>query len=244
MAKFEEQGNFRLPKVEMHTDKILHKNLKEPLSSIKSGSMIVISGAAGSGKSSALVNMFILGKCSKTGKKMSLKECFDNIFIVSPSMGSFKSNIFDSIEENYKYDDLLEFLETYREIINPEEEETCVILDDVGSQIRKKDTMHKFNKLIHNRRHQKLTIFVIIQNLTMIPPAVRDSVNILIFFKPKSLAEKNYVFELTGLAKKFFDEFFEAMFKQKYDCVLVDMTLTRSNNFEFYRNIFNRIKIN
>lgn len=246
MASFQysQRGDFKLPKVPMTTDRQLSKNLKEPLSSIKSGTHIVIAGSAGSGKTSSLVNMFILGKCKKTGKKMSLKGCFDNIFVVSPSMGSFKNNVFKDIDENYRYDNLLEFLDNYREIIDQDEEETCVILDDVGSQIRTKEVLAKFNRMIHNRRHQRLTIFTIVQNLGMMVPAIRDSINVLIVFKPKSIREKEIVYDLTNLPKKYFEEFFQAMFKERYDCILVDMTQTNSNDFLFYRNIFNRITFN
>jgi hypothetical protein len=241
---FKQEGNFKLPKVPMNTDKQLHKNLKEPLSSIQSGRLILIAGSAGSGKTSALVNMFIMPPCEKTKQKMSLKGCFDNIFVVSPSMGSFKKNVFKDVSEEYCFDDLLEFLDNYREIIDQDEEETAVILDDVGSQIRTKEVLAKFNKMIHNRRHQRLTLFVIVQTIGMVVPAIRDSVNILIVFKPKSIREKELIYDLTSLPKKYMEEFFQAMFKNRYDCLLVDMTQSNSNDFQFYKNIFNKISFN
>ena len=241
---FSQQGNFKLPKIPMNTDNQLHKNLKEPLSSITSGRLILIAGSAGSGKTSALVNMFIMGKCKQSNKKMSLKGCFDNIFVVSPSMGSFKNNVFKDVQEEYCFDNLLEFLDEYREIIDQDEEETAVILDDVGSQIRTKEVLAKFNKMIHNRRHQRLTIFCIVQNLGMVVPAIRDSINILVVFKPKSMREKELIYDLTSLPKKYMEEFFQAMFKNRYDCLLVDMTQTNSNDFLFYKNIFNKITFN
>jgi len=241
---FTQQGDFKLPKVPMNTDKELHKNLKEPLNSIKSGRLILIAGSSGSGKSSALVNMFIMAPCKQTKQKMSLKGCFDNIFVVSPSMGSFKKNVFKDVQEEYCFDNLLEFLDNYREIINSDEEETAIILDDVGSQIRTKEVLNKFNKMIHNRRHQRLVLFVIVQTIGMVVPAIRDSVNILVVFKPKSIREKELIYDLTSLPKKHMEEFFNAMFNQRYDCLLIDMTQTNSNDFLFYRNIFNKITFN
>jgi hypothetical protein len=241
---FKQEGNFKLPKVPMNTDKILHKNLKEPLSSIRSGRLILIAGSAGSGKTSSLVNMFIMPPCKETKQKMSLKGCFSNIFVVSPSMGSFKKNVFKDVDDEYCFDNLLEFLDNYREIIDQDEEETAIILDDVGSQIRTKEVLAKFNKMIHNRRHQRLTIFCIVQNLGMVVPAIRDSINILIVFKPKSIREKELIYDLTNLPKKHMEEFFQAMFNERYDCLLVDMTQTNSNDFLFYKNIFNKITFN
>ncbi len=241
---FKQEGKFTLPKIQMNADKQLHKNLKEPLNSITSGRLILIAGSAGSGKTSALVNMFIMTPCKQTKKKMSLKGCFDNIFVVSPSMGSFKKNVFKDVSEEYCFDNLLEFLDNYREIIDQDEEETAVILDDVGSQIRTKEVLAKFNNLVHNRRHRRLTIFCIVQNLGMVVPAIRDSINILIVFKPKSIREKELIYDLTSLPKKHMEEFFEKMFGERYDCLLIDMTQTSSNDFLFYKNIFNRITFN
>jgi len=244
MAEFICEGNYKLPKLKMKTDKTLHKNLKSPLSSIVSGSMVVISGAAGSGKSSALINIFTHKKCPSTGKKMNLKGCFDNIFIVSPSMDSFSHNVFESLEEQFKYEDLLDFLDNFKNLIKPKDgEQTAIILDDVGSQIRNREVKNAFNHMVHNRRHQNLTLFVIVQNLTMIPPAVRDSMNVLIAFKPKTITEQEYIFQLTGLSKKWFDQFFKKTYQERYDCCWVDMSLSRSNDFELYRNIYNRLKL-
>lgn len=241
--QFVESGDYRQPKVPMTTDNELHPNLKRPLSSIRSGSLITICGASGSGKSSTLINMFISGRCPETKQKRNLKKCFDNIFVVSPSMSSFKHNIFETLIEDYRYESIVDFLETYREKIDPETEETCIILDDVGAQLRSKESQANFQKLIHNRRHQHLTIFVVVQNLCMLSPAVRDSMNMLICFKPKTWLEKEKVYELTGLPKKYMDQFFNSVYKKRYDCVLVDMSLKNSDNFEFYRNIYNKITI-
>lgn len=238
---FTQQGDFKLPKVPMNTDKELHKNLKEPLNSIKSGRLILIAGSAGSGKTSALINLFVMASCKQTKKKMSLKGCFDNIFVVSPSMGSFKNNVFKDISEEYCFDDLLDFLDNYREIIDHNEEETCIILDDVGGQIRTKEVLKKFNKMIHNRRHQHLTIICLVQSMTMVVPEVRNSVNIIICFNPKTEPEQKLIYELTKQPKKHMEAFFNAMFNQRYDCLLIDMTQTNSNDFLFYKNIFNRI---
>jgi ABC-type cobalamin/Fe3+-siderophores transport system ATPase subunit len=243
MASFHVEGDFKLPKVPMTTDNELANNLAKPLSSIRSGSMVVICGAAGSGKSSALINIFIMHRCPKTKQKRNLKKCFHNIFVVSPSMSSFKNNIFEHLIENYRFDNLVDFLDQYEDMIDTDEEETAIIFDDVGAQLRSKDAYARFQKLIHNRRHKHLTIFVLVQNLTMLAPAVRDSMNMLICFKPKTWQEKERVYELAGLPKKHMDDFFTTVFKQKFDSVLVDMSLKNSNDFMFYRNIFNPIHI-
>ena len=243
MAIFSQSGNYKPKKVPMKTDSELHNKLKPPLSSIKSGCFVCICGSAGSGKSSILINLFKKLRCEQTGLKMGLNKCFDHIFIVSPSMNSFNKNIFENIGDEYKFDNLLEFLDNYREVMQGDDNETCIIFDDIGSQIRTKECLNKFNKLIHNRRHQHLTIFMLVQNLSMVVPAIRDSINILISFKPKSIEEKELIFSLSGLPKKDMNEFYKFFFKEKHDSLLIDMTLITSDDYVFYRNIFNEVKI-
>ncbi len=241
-SRFTINGNSTLPKVPMSTDNELHPNLKPPLDSITSGKLVVISGAAGSGKSSILLNLFLLPKCKKTKKKCNFKACFDAVFVVSPSMGSFRTNIFESIPDEYKFDNLLDFLDSYRDMVEPDSE-VCIILDDVGSQIRTKEVLHKFSHLVQNRRHQHLTIFCLVQTVGMLNPAMRDSMNMLITFKPKTFREKELIFELTGLPKKHMEDFYSSCYVNKHDSVLVDMTLRRSNDYQFYRNLFDPITI-
>jgi len=242
MAKLICEGNFRFPKIPMKTDKKLHNNLLEPLSSIISGTCICISGASGSGKSNVLINLFTHKRCEITKKKRNLRNCFDNIVIVSPSMKSFNNDIFEDIEEKYKFTNLRDFLDSYAELLDLEGQ-TAVILDDVGSQIRKNSNIGDFSHMIHNRRHLNLSLFILVQNITMLHPSCRDSLNILIAFKCKSQQEKEYIFQLTGLQKKFFDNFYSLAFQQRHDCVFCDLTQSRSDDFEFYRNVFNKITI-
>ena len=78
----------------------------------------------------------------------------------------------------------------------------------------------------------------------MIPPAIRDSINMLICFKPKTLVERELIYDYTGLHKKYMIPFYKYMFQAKHDSMLIDMTLNNSSDYEFYRNIFNKITFN
>ena len=226
----------------MKTDCVLHDKLKKPLNSIKSGVLIGICGAAGSGKSCLVINL--LTKKKENKEKMGLYKCFNEIFIVSPSMKSFNNDIFESVDATFKYDNLLDFLNNYEEQLIEEDDEYLIIFDDIGSQIRTQQCMVAFNKLIHNRRHKHMTIILLVQNLTMIPPAIRDSINMLICFKPKTLVERELIYDYTGLHKKYLIPFYKYMFQEKHDSMLIDMTLNHSSDYEFYRNIFNKITFN
>lgn len=247
-SKFKTRGNFKHKNVSLRCDAPLHKNLKMPLSSVKSGTFIICSGAAGSGKTVMLCNLFNYHKDPETKQKRDLKGCFHNLYIVSPSMSSFKDdNIFNQIPEEYKYKTLEDFLDNYTDgIEDEEEEESCVIFDDIGNQIRRKENLTRFNEFIDNRRqvnNGRFVVILLLQSLIQIPPSVRGSVNIIIAFKPKAKNERELLYDLTGMDRKYMLEFYNETFQEKADSCCVDLTLNDANDYLFYRNLFNPIDI-
>ena len=243
MATYKQHGSFKLPKIPVKTDQLLHCNQRAPLNSIVSGSALLIAGAPRSGKSNLMANLFKM-KNPKGEKKMNLKDCFDNIFIVSPSLTSFQTNLFEDLEEEYKYDSLIEFLDNYLEIIDKDEEKTCVVLDDIGTETRTPDTLKRFHKMLVNRAHENLTIILLVQDLIMIDRNMRKAFSMFIFFDPITQAEKEHVYSIIGLRKKTMESFFEFFFQERFDSCLVDMSRIHSNKFVFYRNMFNKVDIN
>lgn len=244
MAQFNVKGDFKHKKVQMNCDQVLHPKLMKPLSSIRSGSLIVIAGSSGSGKTNMLCNLFNCHKDPVTGEKRDLMMCFHNIFIVSPSMNSFtKGNKFDSLPDSHKYEDLHNFMENFEDGIEDETDQNVVIFDDIGNEIRTKQNLTAFKSFIDNRRHAKMTVILLLQSLVQIPPAIRASVNMIIAFKPKSVNEKEMLFDLTGLHRKNLFNFYRQLFTEKYDSVCVDLTLTNSPNYVFYKNLFNEVEI-
>ncbi len=244
MASFEICGNFKHDKVQMDCDQQLKKNMQKPLSSIRSGSFIVIAGSAGSGKTNMLCNMFNCKKCPTSGKKRDLMKCFHNIMIVSPSLKSFvKGNELSMLPDSHKFEDLNTFLDDYDELIEDSEDQNCVIFDDIGNSIRTQKNLTKFKAFVDNRRHEHMTIILLLQSLVQIPPPIRASVNLITSFLPKTLNEKELLFEYTGLHKRNMHKFYKEIFTDKYDSVTIDLTLTDSPNFLFYKNMFNPILI-
>lgn len=260
MANFIVHGDFKHAAIEMNADRELHPNLRAPLSSVKSGGLIIITGASGSGKSNMLFRLFDQAPDIKTGKKQDLLTCFHDIMIVSPSMKTLgkKKHKLNLVPENCRFKTLIEFLDGHENVLSEanqldeereEDEEipeydNLVILDDIGNEIRTPANLNRFKQFIDNRRHDPaFTIILLLQSMMQIPPALRGSINLLIAYKPKEINEMEKIFELTCLPRKAMTKFFETVYSSKFDSLAVDLTLKDSSNYLFYKNLFNPIEV-
>ena len=265
--KENKNDNFNVGHIKMNCDNELCNNFCPPLDTFKSGFCLNINGYSGSGKTNLLVNLFSMK--NKKGKKCSFKGCFHRIFFVSPSMHTIKNNIFDDIPSNYKFSNLNDFLMNYEQILDEsykdeykddqyvpfdKEEndkkkkkdevplETCVIFDDIGNEIRMNNNEKLFSALVANRRHHHISIINLTQRMMQISPSIRSNLSHLISFKPKSIQEEEVIYEFTKLPKKHLREFFNYIFKEKFDFMLNDMSLNKSNDFKIYKK-FNEVEI-
>lgn len=267
MMKFKEKQNkhFDIKHIKMNADNQLSKNFAEPFDSFISGFCMNINGYSGSGKSNLLQNLFKMK--DKNGKKCSFKGCFHKIFYVCPSQGSVKNNVFSELPENYKFTKLNDFLVNYVDILKGDDDEhfaeTCdhekernelskpkkekppcevlVICDDVGTEIRLGENEKLFNKMVANRRHNHVSIINITQRMMQIPPSIRSNLTHLISFKPKSLQEEDIIYDFTKLPKKHLREFYNMVFRENHDFLLIDMSLIKKNDFRLFRN-FNELE--
>ena len=69
------------------------------LSTFRSGFYLLINGASGSGKTTLMHNM--LASRSKDNRRRSFKKCFERVIVVSPSLKTLESKIFDGLR--YKF---------------------------------------------------------------------------------------------------------------------------------------------
>lgn len=168
----------------------------DPLDLSKNGSLIVILGPSGTGKSHMV--KYLISKWYE-------KNLFDYYYIMSGS--SFSGNI-DYIDEQYQTDFSAKKLEKFIEIskkMSKDDKKGCLILDDVGGarNIFEKDSIVK---LWSNFRHHKLTIVFACQYASQIPPVLRINVFIYIVFDQKmNKASLKYLKEAVciGEEKKF-----------------------------------------
>lgn len=171
-----------LKKNEMTCDKPLHKKLDnyEVLKFMNCHSTNLLIGKPKSGKTSLLISLF--------GSPSALKKCFHNIFLFMPtaSQKSMKDDIFESIPEEQKFNELNEenlffvrgFLEAEEKCFN-----NCIILDDMGAFLKNADNMRALKELVMNRRHLRLSIFFLTQTYYSVPREIRKLFSNLFVFR-------------------------------------------------------------
>ncbi len=147
-----------LSKTHMVCDMDLHKKLNkyELTRFLNKHSANLLVGRAGSGKTSLLFSMF---KSPDIFKKV-----FHNIFLFQPfaSASSVQNNIFDSIPDEQKFDDLTEeSLGGVMDIVRNEDKKfnNAIIIDDMTSKLKDKDVEKLLKELIFNRRHYRTSVF-------------------------------------------------------------------------------------
>ena len=154
-------------------------------------------GKPGSGKTSLLIS-FLSGK----GKSKVLRKVYNNILLVMPtsSIKSMKKNIFKDHDPEKMYNQL--DYETINEIKNKldiyaeDDENTLIIMDDVGAELKNVEIQKVLRQIIYNRRHLKCSIIMLCQSYLSIPREIRKLVNNIIMFKPSKVEFENFIHEL------------------------------------------------
>jgi ABC-type dipeptide/oligopeptide/nickel transport system ATPase component len=212
-------------------DKILDKSIPTPLPNY-SGFCMVIAGSSGSGKTTFLYS--IMTKNKKNGVRQSYKKVFNNIYVISPTIGngSMKNDPFDKLAEDKKHKaltaDLLNELEEKLEDNKKNDKHSLIIFDDVGSQLRKSAQVEKkLVQLVQNRRHLYCSMIFLVQRFRDIPTGVRNNLSHLITFKPKNRMEREAIVrELFTFDAKTSEKLMDYVFENKdqYSFLFVDMS--------------------
>jgi hypothetical protein len=127
-------------------------------------------GKPGSGKTSLLIS-FLTAKASNK----VYRKCFDNILLVMPShsRNSLKDNIFEHHPEEKMYNELNteSITDIYQKLTSysDENENTLLILDDVGASLKDNTILKTLKTIIYNRRHLKCKIVMLIQSYKSSP---------------------------------------------------------------------------
>jgi energy-coupling factor transporter ATP-binding protein EcfA2 len=242
-----ENKELQVNRVDMSCDKCIKDNkgkkIIEPL--MATSHFYIISGASGSGKTNLLINLLKSNKQTKDKKtKLSYRKMFDKVIFVSPSAHTIKDSPLEKIADDQKFLELNEEVFDLVDNISDEAVEDNVhnllILDDVSSQLRGANEK-PLNQIIKNRRHKNLSIWVVGHKVTDLSPALRSNASMLFLFKPKTNKEIAAIQEEYMLMpKKQADEIMNAAYKTRYDFLLIDTSLRKNADFEFFRN-FNKL---
>lgn len=198
-----------------------HLNKYEMLSHLNCFGFTGIIGKPGSGKTSLLVS-FLTGKKDKK----VFRKVFDHILIVMPSSSrsSIKKNPFEKHTPDKMYEDLdfdtINTIYDRLKLSSAENEKTLLILDDVGASLKNTELQKLFRKIIYNRRHLKVHVFVLLQSYLSVPKEIRKIFTNLIMFKPSKVEFQNL-----------FDELFET--KKDLAIDIMNMTYDIAHQYLF-----------
>jgi hypothetical protein len=232
--KFTETKNDKLEikKIPMNTDWAIDGCEIPELKT--AGFFWVVSGAAGSGKSTYLFNLL-------TNKNAMFRK-FDRVYIISPSVHTLPDNIKNKLPEerlfNVYDEETLEFiLKDAEDYANAEEEEEEVekrdkvkcllILDDCVAQIKKQSNALK--KFIYNRRHTPhngcFSVIMTTQKYNNIPLDFRTNATHLTFFKPSNKKELQTIFEdvISSVDSQTFNEMTNHFLRNRNDNIYVSI---------------------
>ena len=184
---------------------------------------LLISGKAGSGKTSLILNLLC-----KRGKNYNRK--FDKVFIFSPSLITMKNDPFSEIPDEQKFQELdEEILQAVLDDIANTGEKILLIMDDVVNDITKnKDLQRLMNKILMNRRHLagengSVSVIITSQVYNKIPPPIRKQASQIVLYHTKNRKEIDNLFdELILIPKKEFYEILKYVFQKKHDFMYLD----------------------
>lgn len=197
------------------------KNVCRPFPDV--ASYMVFCGKSRSGKSSLLTSLLL--------DKNMYKRAFHNVLIVIP-LHSFtsmaeKDNPFAELDESKVFHDL--DLDTLERILSQiegyadQEEDTLLIIDDFAAELKDRKILRLLNKMINNRRHERLSIWMSVQTYKSIPLSNRKTINYLVLFKPSNMAEQKAVWEeLTLIPREKFDEICDHVFDRPHEYLVID----------------------
>jgi len=230
--------------IETGVDGDLINNLHPAL--INKHNISVFVGKSKSGKSNLMVNLLSKGK--KDGVRQSYKKVYHDIIIVSPSLKSFKNNIFEDIDEEKKFEvlnnDTLQFIDDFTSMNAEIDRNTLVVLDDVGSSLRLPGNEKFLALQTQKHRHRRTSFFIIVQKYRDLPTTIRANLSALYLFRPISLKELDAIYEeLLPFNKKQLIPFINWVFDKKYNFLFIDMSLEKSNQPIYYKN-FKKIIFN
>jgi hypothetical protein len=242
--EFHQEKNKRLKIMNTanNLDKQLCDDLPSPLPNY-SGFNFVISGASGSGKTTLMTSMMSARK--KNGIRQSYRKVFDKILICSPTLGQGKSAKQDPFydvpgDRKWKVFNLEVMNEIYAtvEANRDNDEHSILILDDIGSQLRKSAGAEKhLVSLLQNRRHVFTSVFVLVQRFRDLPPGLRANMSHFVTFRPKNMLEEEAICsELLPFKKHCWRQIMDYVFDNddKFSFLMVDMSLKETNQYLYF----------
>ena len=215
--KIEERDmfEFKLKKSKQTIDDVLDV----PAPFMPKCSVIAIAGAMGSGKSSML-NSLMSGK----GKAKVYRGIFSKVHYVTPEavFGSEMDHAFKDHPPERIYHDLApatmdKIIEQLIEV-KEDGENSAVIIDDMGEELKDKSVQKRLQTLIFKHRHYKTQIFLTMINLKLLPKQLRTLIDCYIIYRPRSIIEiQSLNDDVFNLAKDDLKQLLDYVFDKPYN---------------------------
>ncbi len=209
----------------------------------KSGFALAFVGTPGSGKTSLMTSII----CSFKKSSRVYAGCFDKIYLnINPvSLSSIGGEPFKKQEKNGQiFPELNEsFLEQFLEILESnreDEEDTLLIIDDFATRLATNRRLaQRLNDLLNVRRHYRLSILFLCQDLVQLPLNYRNSLNGIFLFKPVNLKRIECLrTEYLDFNHEDFRKFCDYVWNERYDTLYMNLELPVS----YYKN-FKKLEI-
>jgi hypothetical protein len=190
--------DLKIPKFDVDDNPLgTHLNEIPMLKHLNSYSFTGIIGKPASGKTSLLIS-FLTG----TGKNRVYRKAFNNVLLVMPphSRSSMKPNIFEDHPAEKMFDELNG--ETIHDIYSKlraastADENTLLILDDVGASLKNNDIQKTLKTIIYNRRHLHVHIVMLMQSFLSCPKEIRKLLTNCFLYKCSKVECENFMAEL------------------------------------------------
>ena len=178
------------------------------------------------------------------GANRVYRRVFHNLFFIVPenSQASLVNGMFREADPEKVFSELTpRNLEHIKSIVEAEALEgynSCLVIDDQTAFLKDKANERLLKYLIFNRRHLRLSIFLLAQSFNQLPLSIRKTLSHFTMFAPPNKREYQSLFdELIFLPKETADEIVRYVFKNRHDTLMgntLDGTLYRNFNLLSY----------